>query len=130
MKPHSRDQRTCRITVWRFDENVAGDALRLPPCWPPMATEMRRRAPGRMRWRADALIADPIAEVLGGFLDDELVAFAAFFVCQAISGGQSGQLTTTWRLLSPRAERLAQQLITAIATPERHAPGFHLRWLI
>ncbi|MBG7335855.1 GNAT family N-acetyltransferase [Ectopseudomonas oleovorans] len=77
------------------------------------------------------MIADPIAEVLGGFLGAELVAFAVFFdLPEAISGGRSGQLDDLYVLPAARGKRLAQRLITAIADTGRSRAWIHLRWLV
>jgi len=112
---------------------VAEDAVALASPVAAYGDEMRhgQGAGANALARADALIADPIAEVLGGFLGDELVAFAVFFdLPEAISGGRSGQLDDLYVLPAARGKRLAQRLITAIADTGRSRAWIHLRWLI
>ncbi len=60
---------------------VAHDAVALASLLAAYGDEMRHEqgAGANALARANALIADPIVEVLGGFLGDELVAFAVFF---------------------------------------------------
>lgn len=112
---------------------VAKDAVALASLLAAYGDEMRhgQGAGANALTRADALIADPIAEVLGGFLGDELVAFAVFFdLPEAISGGRSGQLDDLYVLPAERGKRLAQRLIMAIADTGRSRAWVHLRWLV
>lgn len=112
---------------------VAKDAVALASLLAAYGDEMRhgQGAGANALTRADALIADPIAEVLGGFLGAELVAFAVFFdLPEAISGGRSGQLDDLYVLPAARGKRLAQRLITAIADTRRSRAWIHLRWLV
>lgn len=112
---------------------VAHDAVALASLLAAYGDEMRhgQGAGANALARADALIADPIAEVLGGFLGDELVAFAVFFdLPEAISGGRSGQLDDLYVLPAARGKRLAQRLIAAIADTGRSRAWIHLRWLV
>ena len=112
---------------------VAKDAVALASLLAAYGDEMRhgQGAGANALTRADALIADPIAEVLGGFLGAELVAFAVFFdLPEAISGGRSGQLDDLYVLPAARGKRLAQRLITAIADTGRSRAWVHLRWLV
>lgn len=84
---------------------VAKDAVALASLLAAYGDEMRhgQGAGANALTRADALIADPIAEVLGGFLGAELVAFAVFFdLPEAISGGRSGQLDDLYVLPAAR----------------------------
>lgn len=112
---------------------VAEDAVALASLLAAYGDEMRhgQGAGANALARANALIADPIAEVLGGFLGDELVAFAVFFdLPEAISGGRSGQLDDLYVLPAARGKRTAQRLITAIADTGRSRTWIHLRWLV
>ncbi|MCO7639755.1 GNAT family N-acetyltransferase [Pseudomonas sp. S 311-6] len=112
---------------------VAHDAVALASLLAAYGDEMRHEqgAGANALARANALIADPIVEVLGGFLGDELVAFAVFFdLPEAISGGRSGQLDDLYVLPAARGKRLAQRLIAAIADIGRSRAWIHLRWLI
>lgn len=112
---------------------VAHDAVALASLLAAYGDEMRHEqgAGANALARANALIADPIVEVLGGFLGDELVAFAVFFdLPEAISGGRSGQLDDLYVLPAARGKRLAQRLIAAIADIGRSRAWIHLRWLV
>lgn len=112
---------------------VAHDAVALASLLAAYGDEMRhgQGAGANALARANALIADPVAEVLGGFLGDELVAFAVFFdLPEAISGGRSGQLDDLYVLPAARGKRLAQRLIAAIADTGRSRAWIHLRWLV
>ena len=128
-----RDQRALSddgVTIRRL---AAEDAVALASLLAAYGTEMRhgQGAGAEARARADALLADPIAEVLGGFLGDELTAFAVFFdLPEAISGGRSGQLDDLYVLPPARGRRLAQRLIAAIADTGRSRAWIHLRWLV
>ena len=118
------------VTIRRL---VAEDAVALASLLAAYGDEMRHgQGAGADAWaRADALLADPIAEVLGGFLGDELVAFAVFFdLPEAISGGRSGQLDDLYVLPAARGKRLAQRLIAATADTGRSRAWIHLRWLV
>lgn len=112
---------------------VAHEAVALASLLAAYGDEMRhgQGAGANALARANALIADPFAEVLGGFLGDELVAFAVFFdLPEAISGGRSGQLDDLYVLPAARGKRLAQRLIAAIADTARSRAWIHLRWLV
>jgi len=112
---------------------VAHDAVALASLLAAYGDEMRHEqgAGANALARANALIANPIVEVLGGFLGDELVAFAVFFdLPEAISGGRSGQLDDLYVLPAARGKRLAQRLIAAIADIGRSRAWIHLRWLV
>ncbi|WP_164498387.1 GNAT family N-acetyltransferase [Pseudomonas aeruginosa] len=112
---------------------IAHDAVALASLLAAYGDEMRHEqgAGANALARANALIADPIVEVLGGFLGDELVAFAVFFdLPEAISGGRSGQLDDLYVLPAARGKRLAQRLIAAIADIGRSRAWIHLRWLV
>lgn len=112
---------------------VAHDAVALASLLAAYGDEMRHEqgAGANALARANALIADPIVEVLGGFLGDEIVAFAVFFdLPEAISGGRSGQLDDLYVLPAARGKRLAQRLIAAIADIGRSRAWIHLRWLV
>ncbi len=112
---------------------VAHDAVALASLLAAYGDEMRHEQGdgANALARANALIADPIVEVLGGFLGDELVAFAVFFdLPEAISGGRSGQLDDLYVLPAARGKRLAQRLIAAIADIGRSRAWIHLRWLV
>ena len=112
---------------------IAHDAVALASLLAAYGDEMRHEqgAGANALAHANALIADPIAEVLGGFLGDELVAFAVFFdLPEAISGGRSGQLDDLYVLPAARGKRLAQRLIAAIADTGRSRAWIHLRWLV
>ncbi|WP_367027101.1 GNAT family N-acetyltransferase [Methylococcus sp. ANG] len=112
---------------------VVHDAVALASLLAAYGDEMRhgQGAGANALARANALIADPVAEVLGGFLGGELVAFAVFFdLPEAISGGRSGQLDDLYVLPAARGKRLAQRLIAAIADTGRSRAWIHLRWLV
>lgn len=112
---------------------VAHDAVALASLLAAYGDEMRhgQGAGANALAHANALIADPVAEVLGGFLGGELVAFAVFFdLPEAISGGRSGQLDDLYVLPAARGKRLAQRLIAAIADIGRSRAWIHLRWLV
>ena len=93
---------------------VAHEAVALASLLAAYGDEMRhgQGAAANALAHANALIADPIEEVLGSFLGDELVAFAVFFdLPEAISGGRSGSVTMATSVgrsagnLSPSAPR-------------------------
>ncbi|EOF7684373.1 GNAT family N-acetyltransferase [Pseudomonas aeruginosa] len=112
---------------------VAHEAVALASLLAAYGDEMRhgQGAGANALAHANALIADPVAEVLGGFLGGELVAFAVFFdLPEAISGGRSGQLDDLYVLPAARGKRLAQRLIAAIADTGRSRAWIHLRWLV
>jgi len=130
---HPRDQHALSDDGVTLRRLVAEDAVALVSLLAAYGDEMRhgQGAGANALARANALIADPIAEVLGGFLGDELVAFAVFFdLPEAISGGRSGQLDDLYVLPAARGKRLAQRLITAIADTGRSRAWIHLRWLV
>lgn len=130
---HSQDHKALPDGGLVIRQLVAEDAVALALLLTAYGDEMRHgHGVGvNSRARADALVVDPIAEVLGGFIGEELVAFAVFFdLPEAISGGRSGQLDDLYVLPAARGQRLAQRLITAIADIGRIRSWIHLRWLV
>ncbi len=80
---------------------------------------------------AAALLSSQTAEIMGGFLDDKLSAFAIFFdLPEAISNGRAGQLDDLYVAASARGQRLAQEMIDAITAIGRTRGWVHLRWLV
>lgn len=80
---------------------------------------------------AAALLVDPKAEIVGGFLDGKLSTFAVFFdLPEAISGSRAGQLDDLYVASHARGQRLAQRMIEAIADIGRARGWVHLRWLV
>jgi ribosomal protein S18 acetylase RimI-like enzyme len=80
---------------------------------------------------ATALLSSQTAEVIGGFLDGTLSAFAVFFdLPEAISNGRAGQLDDLYVASGARGQRLAQQMVEAIASVGRARGWVHLRWLV
>jgi len=79
---------------------------------------------------AARLLDDPVAELLGAFICEELVAFAVFFdLPEAISGHRAGQLDDLYVAPEARGGRLAQHLVEAVAALGRTRGWVQLRWL-
>jgi ribosomal protein S18 acetylase RimI-like enzyme len=80
---------------------------------------------------ATALLSSQTAEVIGGFLDGKLSAFAVFFdLPEAISNGRAGQLDDLYVAAGARGQRLAQEMVQAVALIGRARGWVHLRWLV
>lgn len=127
---HQQTQPDAHVTIRPL---AASDAAALSALLAAYGDEMQH-TPGATTdasARADALLADPIAELLGGFLDEKLVAFSVFFdLPEAISGGRSGQLDDLYVTPSARGHRIAQRLIEATAAIGQSRAWVHLRWLV
>ncbi|MCO5073688.1 MAG: GNAT family N-acetyltransferase [Rhizobiaceae bacterium] len=80
---------------------------------------------------ATALLSSQTAEVIGGFLDGKLSAFAVFFdLPEAISNARAGQLDDLYVAAGARGQRLAQEMVQAVALIGKARGWVHLRWLV
>ncbi|OCW59561.1 GNAT family N-acetyltransferase [Hoeflea olei] len=106
----------------QFAPLLSAYRLEMDPNTPPESRELEA---------ATALLSSPVAEVMGGFLDETLSALAVVFdLPEAIANGRAGQLDDLYVAPRVRGRRLAQRMIEAVAGIGRARGWVHLRWLV
>lgn len=111
---------------------VDSDALTLAPLIASYAQMLRRGAPRRPdQYYAETLLQDSTAEVLGAFLDEELIGFAIFFdLPEAISGRRTGQLDDLFIGYEHRGLGISSELVRELTDIGNTRNWTYLRWLV
>ena len=108
------------------------DAHDLAPLIAAYAQAMRRGAPRRPDdYYAELLTADRTAEVIGGFVGEELVGFAVFFdLPDTISGKRVGQLEDIYVLPEHRKRGIGRTFVETLKIEGQSRGWGRLRWII
>ena len=94
------------------------DAHKLAPIIAAYAQAMKRGAPRRPdEYYAELLSVDPATEVLGAFVNEELVGFAVFFdLPELITGLRAGQMDHIYVRPQSRQKGIARKMIETLVT--------------
>lgn len=108
------------------------DAGRLAPLVAAYAQAMRRGAPRRPdQYFAERLTEDRTAEVIGAFVEEELVGFLVFFdLPDTISGLRIGQIDDIYVLPAHRRKGVGHQFIERLKEEAQQRGWSHLRWIV
>ncbi len=107
-------------------------AHQLAPLIAAYAQELKRGAPRRPDdYYAETLLQDKTAELIGAYMNDELVGFATFFdLPVAISGLRAGQIDDIFVHQDLRNKGIGRRMIDALVSEGESRGWAHMRWLV
>jgi GNAT superfamily N-acetyltransferase len=108
------------------------DAHKLAPLIAAYAQAMKRGEPRRPdEYYAELLSEDETAEVLGAFIDDDLVGFAVFFdLPDTMSGHRVGHLEDIYVLPDFRNRGIGRKFVETLRIEGQSRGWDRLRWVI
>lgn len=108
------------------------DAHKLAPIIAAYAQAMKRGAPRRPdEYYSELLAVDPATEVLGAFVDEELVGFAVFFdLPDTMSGHRVGHLEDIYVLPAFRNRGIGRKFVEVLKIEGQSRGWDRLRWVV
>ena len=108
------------------------DALHLAPLIAENAQALKRGAPRRPdQFYAERILGDRSAEVIGAFVDGQLVGFAVFFdLPELITGLRAGQMDHIYVRPEFRQKGIARKMIQTLVTEGQSRGWLQLRWIV
>ena len=108
------------------------DAHQLAPLIAENAQALKRGAPRRPDdYYAERILGDKNAEVLGAFVDGELIGFGVFFdLPELITGLRIGQLDDIYVHPDYRNKGTGRKMIETLVAEGQSRGWLHLRWIV
>ncbi|WP_299477822.1 GNAT family N-acetyltransferase [uncultured Roseibium sp.] len=108
------------------------DAHKLAPLIAENAQALKRGAPRRPdEYYAERILGDKTAEVLGAFVDGDLIGFGVYFdLPELITGLRIGQLDEIYVHPDHRNKGLGKKIIDELVSEGQRRGWLHLRWIV
>lgn len=108
------------------------EAHQLAPLIAENAQALKRGAPRRPdEYYAERILGDKTAEVLGAFVDAELIGFGVYFdLPELITGLRIGQLDDIYVHPDHRNQGVGRKLIDTLVSEGQKRGWLHLRWIV